>query len=279
MRIRVATLHLPARTATGRRFLLLHGNPSHMEHFAANIEWLRERGEVALLDLPGFGESPTPHQALSLDFFAEVAAAYACSLGWLSGVDVIGQSHGGAVGQTLAARHPELVRSLILLGTMGYPAHLSMHLARLPAAAFVMEAIARRAGRPPYSTIARVFATRLTKISFAPDPVPDGFIEAEVARALRSPQTQASAIRANDGRPSEQLREQASRIVAPILLVHGKGDRLVPIAYARRLWEHIGHRHAASQMMEIEGGHMVHLSRPEHVHALLDPFFERTARS
>jgi pimeloyl-ACP methyl ester carboxylesterase len=62
---------------------------------------------------------------LSLDFLADVAAAYATSIGRSQSVDVIGQSHGGAVAQTLAVRRPALIRSLILPGTMGHPARQS----------------------------------------------------------------------------------------------------------------------------------------------------------
>lgn len=62
---------------------------------------------------PGFGESPAPSGSLSLTYLAAVAAAYAGLLGWNDRVDVIGQSHGAAVAQTLAARHSSLVGSVV----------------------------------------------------------------------------------------------------------------------------------------------------------------------
>lgn len=271
--VRISSLHLRATGAGGRRFLLVHGNPSHMEHFAANVEWLRGHGDVALFDIPGFGESPAPRHPLSLDFLADVTAAYARSLGWHSRVDVIGQSHGGAVAQTLAAREPGRVRSLILLGTMGYPAHVSMRLAMLPGAAAVTVAIARRAHRVPFGALARLFARTEIKASFEPDAIPDGFVAAELARVLATPEIQRCAVRANDGDPTRQLAAQAARIGAPVLVIHGRGDRLVPVSYARRLFEHIGHGHPRSSMIELDGGHMVHLTRPESVHAVLDRWF------
>jgi pimeloyl-ACP methyl ester carboxylesterase len=154
--VRVCALRLPATGAAARRrFLLLHGNPSHIDHFAANVDFLRHHGDVALYDAPGFGASPAPTDALSLDFLADVAAAYATSLGWPDGIDVIGQSHGGAVAMTLAARRPTLIRSLILLDSMGYPAHPSMRLAMLPGAAAV-------------------------------DPIPPDFVEEELSWILRT---------------------------------------------------------------------------------------------
>jgi pimeloyl-ACP methyl ester carboxylesterase len=67
-----------------------------------------------------------------------------------------------------------------------------------------------------------------------------------------------------------QLARQADRIAAPILLVHGRGDRLVPIAYARRLFARVGHLHPRGTRIELDGGHMFHLTRPEAAHAVLE---------
>lgn len=274
-RVELSCLHLRATGGGALRFLLVHGNPSHMEHFAANVEWLRQHGDVALFDLPGFGASPAPRHALSLDFLADVAAAYAGSLGWSAGVVVVGQSHGGAVAQTLAARRPGLVSSVVLLGTVGYPAHFSMRLAMMPGAAAISVGIARRAHKFPFGALARALARVEVGASFDPDPAPAGFVDDELARVLATPEIQNSTVRANHGDPTRQLVAQASRIVAPILLIHGRADRLVPIAYARRLFERIGDRHARSKMVELEGGHMVHLTRPASVHAVLDKWLVR----
>lgn len=258
-----------ASTERPRRFLLLHGNPSHVDHFRSNIAFLCARGEVAAFDAPGFGQSPAPERALTLDFLADVAAAYAARLGWTSGVTVIGQSHGGAVAQTLAARHRALVEGVVLLGTMGYPAHFSMRLAMLPGAAAVTHGIARLAGRQPFRALARAFARAEVGASFAPDPVPDGFVERELARVLASPSIQRSSVSANDGDPTRQLRAQAGRIRTRVLFIHGRDDRLVPVAYARRLARILDESGVGCRFVEVEGGHMVHLVRPERVHSPL----------
>lgn len=250
-----------------------------MGHFAANVDWLRERGEVALFDFPGFGNSPAPLGPLSLDFFSDVAAAYAKRIGWTEPIDVIGQSHGGAVAQTLAVREPSLVRSIVLLGTMGYPAHLSMRLAMIPGIRAVTFGVARRGHRIPFSALTRTIVRAGVWTSFAPDAVPHGLVEREWARTLATPSIAESTVRANEGNPSQQLATQAHRLRAPVLLLHGRDDRLVPIAYARRLFQRIGPRHSKSQMVELDGGHMLHLTRPTSVHAELDRWFEALSSS
>lgn len=277
-----ATLRVWARklSATApqarRRFLLLHGNPSRIAHFEPNLEFLRRHGEVALYDAPGFGNSPTREGPLSLDFFADVAAAFADHLGWNAGVDVIGHSHGGAVAQTLAVRSPRHVRSLVLLCTMGVPAHVAMALAGLPGAATLLHGVARRAERFPYGAVARTVMRLALHTGFHPDPAPLGFADAELALSLATPEILRSSVRVNDGDPTRQLREQASRISAPVLAIHARGDRLVPIQYGRRVFELLAGRHPQSRFEAVDGGHMVHMSRPETVHALLESWLRET---
>lgn len=269
--VRVRAVHYPAtRASAKRRFLLLHGNPSHLHHFSANLAFLREHGDVALFDAPGFGRSPAVKEPISLHFMAEVARAFAASLGWHEGVDVIGQSHGGAVAQTLAARWPELVRSGILLCTMGYPATLALRLGMLPGAETVTHAVASRATRFPFRALATAFARAETRASFAPDAIPEGLCEGELLLVAARPEIQRSSIRAIHGDPTRILREQAPRIRAPLLFVHGAGDRLVPIAFAERLFAMIAPGSPRSRFVRVEGGHMVHLTHPARVHAELE---------
>src|SRR5579863_8413949 len=181
---RLWALALDGRSGNrGRRFLLLHGNPSHLGTFGASAAMLREHGAVALFDLPGFGASPGRVGPLSLDYFADVAAAYARSLGWTGDVDVLGHSHGGAVAQTLAVRHPGLVRSLVLLGSMGFPAHFALRIAMLPGAEGVAFSVARLSSRLPFAIAGRGFARALVRASFFPESAPAGFVDDEVARA------------------------------------------------------------------------------------------------
>jgi len=85
-----------------------HWNPAVTDGFAKNRP-------IILFDNAGVaassGETPD-----TIDAMAEHAADFIGALG-LSQIDLLGFSIGGYIAQTLAMRHPELIRRLILVGT------------------------------------------------------------------------------------------------------------------------------------------------------------------
>ena len=134
---------------------------------------------------------------------------------------MIGASMGGMIAQTLAARRPELVRSLVsIMSTTGkltsgqpsprlYPLFL-----RRPAEgkeAFVarMEKVFTTIGSPGFPRDLEEIRT-LARESFERDPDP------------RGPGRQLAAIIASGDRTQE-----LHRIHAPTLVIHGSADRLV----------------------------------------------------
>jgi aspartate dehydrogenase len=107
-----AALHT-VRAGAGPTLLLLHGIGSSATSWQRQIA--RLAGDYALIapDLRGYGDSPDPTGAPSLDAVADDLAAL------LSGAPahVIGVSFGALAALALARRHPGLVRSLVLSDT------------------------------------------------------------------------------------------------------------------------------------------------------------------
>src|SRR5687767_7905655 len=127
VRLRLRALHYGAPSSSAVRFLLLHGNPATADDFERLGPLLGALGEAVAPDLPGFGGSDdlpphTPGSALAAH--ADACRALLAELGWQSSVTVVGHSHGGAVAQAFAARHPAATSSVVLIGPLGHPAHL-----------------------------------------------------------------------------------------------------------------------------------------------------------
>jgi len=111
---------IPANTeASAPTVLLIHGFASSADLNWERSGWVRhftENGRnVALVDLPGHGEDPNRNDGSWTPSRIHLALAKVVeSLG--GPVDVLGYSLGARLGWELAAKHPELVRRLIIGG-------------------------------------------------------------------------------------------------------------------------------------------------------------------
>lgn len=101
--------------------IILHGWRLSEERFNPLLEVLNSQGFIVdCPDLPGFGKTPPPLRAWTLDDYVRYIVDYIDKKHYKK-VVIIGHSFGGRVGVMLAVRHPELVRALMLTGTPGLP--------------------------------------------------------------------------------------------------------------------------------------------------------------
>jgi 3-oxoadipate enol-lactonase len=100
----------------GPPVLFSHGVLYSCRMWDGQIPSLRSRFRCILYDHRGQGQSAVPAGGYDMDNVAEDAAALIRALG-VQPVHFVGLSMGGFVGMRLAARHPELIRSLVLLDT------------------------------------------------------------------------------------------------------------------------------------------------------------------
>lgn len=87
-----------------------------MDHavYERSVETAESRAEVICVDLPGFGDSPEPEQALSIADTAKMLAEAVRELE-LGPLCVVGHSMGSQVAAELAVGAPELVRCVVLI--------------------------------------------------------------------------------------------------------------------------------------------------------------------
>jgi pimeloyl-ACP methyl ester carboxylesterase len=117
--------------------VLVHGLGVSSAYFQALIDELAGRVDVVAPDLPGFGQSDDPPDALTIPELADALACFVEELG-LGCPLLVGNSMGCQVAVDLAVRRPELVAALALVGPTVDPAARGwLHqLARLAADAF-----------------------------------------------------------------------------------------------------------------------------------------------
>lgn len=250
--------------------LCVHGADGSAANFVDLAPLLTELGPVRAVDLPGFGRSPVAGRKTTMAAYAELVAGLAAA-GDGRRTHLIANSMGAVVAILAAGRHPESVASLTLLapalprgGSAGVdPTFLPMLLPFFVPGLMGLEA-RRRHSQPPERRV-----RELLDMCYAPGSGRESATAFEemvdVARNReRRDQVKAwtSAFRnlllwlARRG----ALHREADRIEAPVLILEGEADPIIPSrSIAAALERHPDWRHVA-----LEGvGHVPQLEAPE----------------
>jgi pimeloyl-ACP methyl ester carboxylesterase len=221
--------------------LLLHGSGVSARSWTFQLQNLGHALRVLAVDLPGHGESD-PIGAMTLDGYADAARSLLDALG-TGPVLAAGHSLGGAVAQLLAARHPQMVRGLVLLSTC----------AKLPERGGFLQRFYRCL--PGFIQKILFFSTA-KKILFSPFASRQAMaLGMEELRACR-PETILKDLTAAQ---AMDLREVAQKLRVPTLILCGDRDKLTPPALSKQLSELI----PGSRLLTVEAaGHMLPLEAP-----------------
>jgi pimeloyl-ACP methyl ester carboxylesterase len=249
-------LHVEER-GQGDPLLLLQGLGQGMWAWREQVPVLAERFRTIAFDTRGTGRSPAPADPYWMPDLAEDAAEI------LDGrsAHVVALSMGGYVALTLALAHPELVRSLVLIGTgAGGPE-------RVPRSPEVRKVFADAIGLPLDE-----YGRRTAPYTFAPgwtERNPERFEEILAAR-LEHP-TPYATIEAHANACYRFYAEgcEVERIDVAALVVHGDADLIVPVENGRR----VAARLPNARYVELPGrGHNLPLEEPETINRLVLEF-------
>jgi len=233
---------------------LSHSLATNLAMWEPQVAALASKFRVLRYDTRGHGGTDAPAGVYSLDQLAEDARALLGELG-IERTHFVGLSMGGMIGQTLALKHPEMFRSLVLCDTSS----------RVPPEARpTWDERIRLAGAQGMEplvepTIGRWFTPNF--IAGRPEVVEP--IRTMIRRT--PPQGFAGcgqAIKMLD------LTDQLHRIVLPTLVIVGEEDLGTPVAAARAIHERI----AGSRLVILpSAAHLSNLEQAEPFNrALLD---------
>ena len=245
----------------GSTVLFSHGLLYSLRMWDAQIAALRSRFRCVAYDHRGQGESESATNGLDMDTLADDAVALIESIR-IGPVHFVGMSMGGFIAMRVAARRPELVRSLVLVDTSAgpEPAENIPRYRRL-------EWVARWFGTWPVAS--RVEAI-MHGASARKDPARAADLRAWRERLLR-----ADAVVMNRAVEGVLTRESAlpllPRIRCPTLVMVGEEDVATVPARAEELAAGI----AGARLVRIpRAGHMSPIDAPEAVTAELRTFLE-----
>jgi len=199
---------------SGAPLLYLHGFEHH-PGAASFLDRLSRSHDVRAPELPGFGDSTGFEE---LHDVIDVALYYRRLIeSWNKGpVEVVGHSLGGMFAAELAALSPHLVRRLVLVDAYG----LWLDDNPLP---------------DPFALSSKdLERAKWHEPEKAPVPEPSAFEAGgdHGALAIFRAQNLGTATKFMWPIPDHGLKRRLPYIQAPTLIVHGKADGLVPVAYA-----------------------------------------------
>ena len=245
------------RSGSGEPLLLIMGmSGTHLTWGDAFLDALRSDFEVVIYDHRGMGKSGRTEPPFTIADLADDAAAVLDELGWDS-AHVCGISMGGMVGQELALRHPDRIRTLTLGCTYagGPGATLTSQEVFQRLSEGMMSGDRERAIRTAWEiNVSRAFAGDDDQYTaFRRQAV-------EVPANLPTIMAQLQAIAPHD--TSARLGE----ITAPTLVIHGTDDEMLSYRNAEAIAQAI----PGARLEIFDGvGHLFFWEEPERSAALI----------
>lgn len=208
--------------------LLVHGNPARESVWDDFRRALPSSRTVAAGTLPGFDGAGRSASECSLTALAESAIGWAADAARFGSLVVVGHSHGGAVALEIARRWPDRVRALVLVASIGARPHLSYRLLRAPFAGLILSGLRVLMERRTLGPLCRKLLRGMARSAFFPARVPSSWLEAEIENGWQRGLPFRAMLHAVRDDPCGQVLRMASSIRAPVLVMHGDQDHIVP---------------------------------------------------
>jgi 3-oxoadipate enol-lactonase len=259
IRVNGAALYYEEHGTGPETIVFAHGLLWSCRMFDAQVALFKERYRCVAFDFRGQGQSEVTRSGYDMETLYEDAVALIEQLG-CAPCHFLGLSMGGFLGLRIAARHPELLRSLILLETSADP-EPGEHVAKYRQLTFVARwfGLGLVADRVMPVMFGRTFLT---------DPA--RALERREWRRRMSGNHRLGVTRATTGVITRKgIESEIDRIRVPTLILVGDEDVAVPVVHSRRLHERI-----AGSRLEIipRAGHTSTVEEPTAVNSAITNF-------
>ena len=212
----------------GPDFVLVHGIGVSARMYGPTAAALAGRGDVHLVDLPGYGRSPRPDTDMTIERHAEVLADYLADH-QLDHPVVVGHSMGTQVVAQLAYARPDLVDHIALIAPVVTPDARSL---------------ARVAGLLLRDSVKEPPLVGLIAINDYLFRAGIGYMAAQTPHLLNN-----------------KLEDIAGRVQAKTLVICGEDDPIVPVEWGR----HLADSFPQGWFVTVPGPHASMFAAPESI--------------
>ncbi len=221
----------------GREYILfIHGAGGGQHTWSCQKGFFEKEFNPIIIELPGHGESGGEGEQ-EIVTYAEQVYAFLQVVG-IRKVFLVGHSMGGAIVQTLALTHPEVIKGIILVGTG----------ARLKVFSLIPDGI--------YTNFEETIP-KIVQFAFS-RKAPSKLIEEGVHQMLQCrPEVLYGDFAACD---QFDVMKEVEKIDLPTLILCGEDDELTPVKYSQFL-----HSRIEGSRLEVlpNAGHMVMMESPQ----------------
>ncbi len=266
-------------TGTGEPVLLIHGFGASSYSWRHIIEPLAQKYQVITIDLKGFGDSPKPRdEAYSVYEQARLVRNFILEND-LKNLHIVGHSYGGgvalAVSIYLAASHPDVQKSLVLMDNIAYPQELPE---------FVKVLATPVLGPLLIHTLPDTLQVKalLKKVYFDDELIPQSAIDHYAANLAKPNAKYATLTTARQILPADlqEFSNNYANLKIPTLIVWSREDEIVPVAIGQRLHEDLPN---SKLVVLSDVGHAVQEEKPAlllpHLRSFLEAESNRAAVS
>jgi len=268
---------------SGPDVILIHGAGGNTREFTFNfMDRLTDRYRVIVFDRPGLGYTDRVSETYegafntSAESPSEQAAmlhAAAQTLGVQKAI-VLGHSFGGAVALAWALNHPDSTAGVVNVAGVSHPWPGDL------GAYYTINGSAIGGAVVPPLISAFASESRIEDAVsgiFAPNPVPDGYIEhIGPTLTIRPASFRANTRQVNTLRPHivEMAARYPDELTMPIEIIHGDADTTVPLAIHS---VPLSNRAPDANLTVLNGvGHMPHHSAPQIIEDAIDRIAAKT---
>jgi 2-hydroxy-6-oxonona-2,4-dienedioate hydrolase len=241
-------------SGSGEPVLLMHGLGGSIESWMNNIVELAKSFRVIAVDLPGFGLSDKPKMSYTIKFYKEFVVQFLKQL-QLGQVSIVGSSLGGHVAAEVAIYHPSIVRRLVLTSPAGA---LPRSFKGSPALWKYIKVINARSVQQVKKALSAVDNK----------PVEDSYAQLVYEKFMMPGAKEAFLSALAGSARAPRLNNRLNKIKAPVLLLWGKEDYMIPVKFAETF---VKMKNCRIILLE-NCGHRPHFERPELFNKIVSDF-------
>lgn len=236
--------------------IMLHGFAGDLNNWLFNQPELAKDRPVHALDLPGHGNSSLTEGKGSVPDLAKAVTAAMDALS-VPKAHLVGHSLGGAIAMFLAIKQPQRVTSATLVCPGGLGPEIDM--------GFIEGVLAAERRKAMQEVLGRLFADPAA----ATRQMADRLLEQKRRDGVPDAWTRIASANFHGGHQAGGMRDTLVFLMAPLLVIWGAKDRIIPASHAEDLPDSV-------RVELFEGaGHMPHMEAAAAFNAMVRAFLKQ----